>query len=258
MNDLLFGDFVRLRHRRPRVFFPRVDILGTVDDNKLYELYRFCREGITLLVDTVGEEIEHPTQRSNAVDPTTQICVALDYLSTGSFQRVVAHSRDLNLSQPTVCRIVHRFCNAMCRHKNEFITFPTSPAYIVQEQKAFYEMGNIPNVIGCIDCTHIRLLSPSINEEVYGNSLNVQLICDHRSSITNVVAKWPGSVHDSTILSNSTLPDYFENGGPHRKGLLLGDSGYACKNWLLTLYRIPDTVLKERFNRYSNKLISLK
>lgn len=41
----------------------------------------------------------------------------------------------------------------------------------------------------------------------------------------NIVAKWPGSTHDSFILENSALKDMFERGAIP-EGWLLGDSGY--------------------------------
>ena len=40
---------------------------------------------------------------------------------------------------------------------------------------------------------------------------------------TNIVAKWPSSVHDSGIFQNSRLCAKFENGDYN--GILLGDSG---------------------------------
>ena len=47
---------------------------------------------------------------------------------------------------------------------------------------------------------------------------------------TNVVAKWPGSTHDSDIFGTSALGRQLEEGGGHglAEGLLLGDSDYAC------------------------------
>ncbi|XP_071834205.1 putative nuclease HARBI1 [Apostichopus japonicus] len=36
-------------------------------------------------------------------------------------------------------------------------------------------------------------------------SINVQLMCNSRYKITNVVARWPGSAHDSRILQHSSI-----------------------------------------------------
>ena len=40
---------------------------------------------------------------------------------------------------------------------------------------------------------------------VHFHSLNVQVICDADMLLTNVVARWPGSTHDSFILRHSSV-----------------------------------------------------
>jgi len=37
------------------------------------------------------------------------------------------------------------------------------------------------------------------------HSINVQIICDADMLLTNVVARWPGSTHDSFILRHSSV-----------------------------------------------------
>ena len=63
---------------------------------------------------------------------------------------------------------------------------------------------------------------------------------------TNLVAKWPGSVHDSFILSNSGVPTYMEQ-QLMKNSWLLGDSGYPLKKWLMTPKTNPNEQEK-RFN----------
>ena len=63
----------------------------------------------------------------------------------------------------------------------------------------------MPNIVGLIDGTQVQIMAPHQNQEVYVNrhsyhSINVQIVCDFNCKITNIVALWPGSVHDSTIL----------------------------------------------------------
>lgn len=41
-------------------------------------------------------------------------------------------------------------------------------------------------------------------------SLNVQVVASADKKIIDIVARWPGSVHDSTIFQNSNLRMLFE------------------------------------------------
>ena len=70
----------------------------------------------------------------------------------------------------------------------------------------FEARAGFPNVIGAIDCTHIAIKAPSHDEFIYVNRkhfhlINVQIICDAQMQLTNIVPRWPGSTHDSYILS---------------------------------------------------------
>lgn len=59
-------------------------------------------------------------------------------------------------------------------------------------------------------------------------SINVQTISRANLLITDVVARWPGSTHDSTIYQNSRRYARFER-GEYMGAYLLGDSGYPLK-----------------------------
>lgn len=64
----------------------------------------------------------------------------------------------------------------------------------------------------------------------------------------DIVARWPGSSHDSHIFNNSTLKLRFEN-GEFRDRVLLGDSGYPLKDYLMTPIPQPQTPAEELYNR---------
>ena len=82
--------------------------------------------------------------------------------------------------------------------------------------------------------------------------MNVQAVCSHDLKFTNIVARWPGSVHDSRIFRNSRLWAKFEN--HDFNGILVGDSGYALKPYLLTPILNPQTPPERRYN-YSQSYI---
>ena len=204
------------------------------------------------MIDILQEKLQSPTCRSHAIPVHLQVLSSLSYLSTGSFHRVVGDSSDIQLSQSSVTRIISNFTEALVSMKDTFVRFPTDVEEIKKNNQYFYEQHKIPNVVGLVDGTHMQIIGPKDNEDVYVNrcnyhSLNIQIICE--CHITNVVARWPGSVHDSTILQESHVKGYFESRGVHPKGLLLGDSGYPCLNWLLTPYRRPRNDNQVRLNK---------
>ena len=62
-------------------------------------------------------------------------------------------------------------------------------------------------------------------------SINVPAVCYSDAFTTNIVARWPGSTHDSRIFENSNVADKLRDGA--LDGILSGDSGYACRAYLL-------------------------
>lgn len=139
--------------------------------------------------------------------------------------------------QSKISRVVIRVSHALASRYREVIQFPQGNN-LRQVKRGFMDIGRIPGVVGAIDCTHIPMQSPrGRNTEVYRNrkgffSINVQAICDHECNFTNIVARWPGSTHDSRIFENSNICARFER---HEiDGILLGDNGYPLRQYLIT------------------------
>ena len=64
-----------------------------------------------------------------------------------------------------------------------------------------------------------------------------------------MVARWPGSSHDSHIFKTSAIGRQLEGGHGLADGVLLGGGGYACTPFLLTPYSQPHSRSEEQFNR---------
>ncbi|KAI4468079.1 hypothetical protein MML48_2g00013046 [Holotrichia oblita] len=127
--------------------------------------------------------------------------------------------------------------------ENEFVAIQTN----------FYATASFPRVIGTIDCTHIKIQSPGgIDAEIFRNrksyfSINVQAIANADMIFTDIVARWPGSVHDSTIFNNTAIKTRFEE-GEFTNNFLLGDSGYPLRNYLLTPLANPVARAEQLYN----------
>lgn len=65
--------------------------------------------------------------------------------------------------------------------------------------------------------------------------------------ITDLVARWQGSVHDTTIFNNSRIRALFE-AGIFGDALLLGDSGYPVRSYLMTPLHNTETRAQELYN----------
>nr|XP_023674188.1 putative nuclease HARBI1 [Paramormyrops kingsleyae] len=218
-----------------RVFRDRENPLDTLNDEQLILLYKFDRQSIYDLSDRL--QLDHSTNRSCALPAALQLMIALRFYATGSFQAVIGDV--FHVHKSTVCRVIHRISNAIAGLLNTVVKFPSKPE---EDEIAtnFFNVAGFPRVCGVIDGTHIRIQAPVQHEDQFINrknqySINVQLVCNHENKITNVVAQWPGSTHDARILDESILAREFEEG--RHKGILLGDSGYPCRSWLMTPFR---------------------
>ncbi|KAK7477226.1 hypothetical protein BaRGS_00002137, partial [Batillaria attramentaria] len=74
------------------------------------------------------------------------------------------------------------------------------------------------------------------------------VVCDADLVWLNVVARWPGSVHDSKILRLSSLFRSFEGNEKPVDGIILADSGYMLRPWLMTPVRNPRTRKERQYN----------
>ncbi|XP_062602285.1 putative nuclease HARBI1 [Saccostrea cucullata] len=239
----------RRRLPRPRVFRDRLDPLGMHTEEELFERYRFRRPTIIFIHNLVNGIVEHHTKRSLALPGILQLLIFLRFVATGAFHQVVGDT--VHVSKSTAGRCIRRVASALLSIAAAFISFPTGQDATNVKRK-FHAIAGFPGVLGCVDGTFIRIQTPTENEPDYINrkgyhSLNVMMTCDANFIITNCVAKWPGSCHDSRVFRESVLCQQFENG--QHNGILLGDSGYPCRTYLMTPYNNTNDVrYRERYN----------
>ena len=211
----------RVRHLRDR-FNP----LEEYDDEDFRLRFRLRKDSVSDLANILDKDLKHQTRRGLALTPMQQVLIALRFYATGTFQRVIG---DLfGVSVFAACKVIHKVSRTIAKLKRRFLSIPENLADV---KRKFYDIDHFPGVIGAIDCTHVRIICPN-NENVMAfvnrkqfYSINVQAVCDSDAFITNIVARWRGSTHDSRIFENSNIADKLRDGA--LDGILLGDSGYA-------------------------------
>lgn len=186
--------------------------------------------------------------RNHAVTPDQKVLLTLRYYATGSF--ISACGDFLGVHKSTAGKIVREVSVALANLRPQFISMPNNPDDVKEVRQQFYDIAKFPWCIGAIDCTHIRICSPGGHEpEILKDfySLNVQTICDARLRIRNIVARWPGSAHDSTIFNNSSAKRRLKN-GEFGNSVIIGDSGYAIQSYLITPLLNVETEEENLFN----------
>ncbi len=241
---------IRNQARKKRSYPLRADPLGNLDDGDFFDRFRFRKDTFQHICDLIRPDLTHKTHRNSALSPELQLCCALRFYASGSFLEVVGDT--VRVSRSSASRTVTKISTLLAQKLDDFVKFP-SDAEIKTVQNDFYEIARVPGIVGAIDGTHIKIQAPASDQEPFYvnrkgyHSINVQGICDAKYRFLNIVADWPGSAHDSRILQMSHIGSEFS--ARRQKGILLGDSGYACSEWLLTPLLAPKNLAEERYNR---------
>jgi len=88
--------------------------------------------------------------------------------------------------------------------------------------------------------------------ELYRNrkgwfSFNVQVVINARLEVIDIVARWPGSTHDSTIFNHSRIKSLFE-AGTFGDSVLIADSGYPNLSYIMCPLQYPSTAAEHLYN----------
>lgn len=237
-----------------RIYKERINFSFDVNDFAFKEKFRISKTSVEYLINEIGAVINHPTTKNKALTPCQQILCTLHWMGSGSQYHVSGDNH--GVSKATIHRCVRRVTTAIVNQifGNE-VRWPANTGSISQ---LFMEHGNIPRIGGIVDGSLIPIDSPRQNEYMFvdrkgDHSINTMVICGPNLEFFYASARWPGSVHDARVLRCSTLAQQWENGWrPFPNALLLGDSGYGMKKWLITPnipIQIPRTEAVMRFLR---------
>ena len=137
------------------------------DEEQFRIRFRLTKDGFRVILNIIEEDISAHNERGNPIPAHIKLLVALRYYTTGTFQQACGDLCDI--SQPSASRIIKQVSEAIARLKNEYITFPTADM-LPQIKLDFWRIRAFPNVVGTIDCTHIKIPCPGgENAELFRN-----------------------------------------------------------------------------------------
>ncbi|KAH7943182.1 hypothetical protein HPB52_006227 [Rhipicephalus sanguineus] len=209
-----------------RTLKDRLNPMEAYDKHEFLCRYRFTKSAVKKLLAVLPLQ-ENADGRGFPLPPLMQLLIALRFYGAGTFQLV---SGDLvNVSQPTVSRVVKRISALLAETLFPVLVKFTEAAQVSGVMEEFYKIGKFPGFSGCIDCPHVPIRSAGGDsaEGITGPDLQFY----------DVVASWPGSAHDSRIFDSSRARVMYETGAI--SGILLGDMGYACRSYLMTPLKDP-------------------
>ncbi|KAJ6668314.1 hypothetical protein lerEdw1_015691, partial [Lerista edwardsae] len=243
----------RMLARGRRIFKDRGNPLEWAPED-FQKKYRLPRHLFFQLSQELDEDLRYKTHRNHSLSSELQLLCTLRFLATGSFQSVVGCDEYHRVDQATVSRAIDRVLAAINKHCKKYISFPQERNAVLTVKQNFADKYRFPNVIGAIDCTHVRIQKPFredprsfMNRKQY-YSVNMQVVCDAKLRILDVVAEFPGSVHDSHIWRMSGLRGFLQTCSLPQPSYLIGDSGYPLEPWLLTPVSEPQNLAEENYN----------
>nr|CAI5836615.1 unnamed protein product [Callosobruchus analis] len=204
--------------------------LFELPEKKFIKLFRLNKEAAMQLVGQLQELVEE-TSRGDTVPFHLEVFAALLFYAHGGYQTTVGDDFNLGMSQPVISRAIRKISSLIAIHLSPlYIKFPVTAEEVSVVKDGFFEVHQFPNLIGVIDCTHIAIVLPKVDDPTN------PAIFDSKLMITNVYARYPGAVHDAAIWESSNIQrhlrqKYVEG---RRNCYLLGDSGYPLQPWLMT------------------------
>ena len=118
----------------------------------------------------------------------------------------------------TVSVAVYEVCQAIATHLgSKYIRLPRTEEEMRELVVNFESRHGFPQAFGCVDGTHVAIKQPLENSHDFFSykmkyTLNVQGICDYQCRFIDVDCRWPGSVHDAKVFSNSHVNSLFREG----------------------------------------------
>ncbi|XP_063819575.1 putative nuclease HARBI1 [Pseudophryne corroboree] len=233
------------RRARPSIFRTCVTLFGMPDDEVLHR-YRLPPHVILETLSKIESDLE-----SSAIPAWTQFLTVLHFCSSVSYQNVVGVL--VGVSQAAFSRILRCVIYAFLKRVKQFISMPLDVESLAVLKRKFHEGGSrFPHVIGIVNGTHVPLVAPTHNEEIFRNrklfhSLNVMVVCGPSLQILSLNAWYPGSAHDSHVIRQSGIWQKLRllEG---QDAWILGDRGYPCTPWFMTPYSRPTPGPQSSFN----------
>ncbi|XP_058821147.1 putative nuclease HARBI1 [Topomyia yanbarensis] len=217
-----------------------------LSDDSFIKSFRLSKEAFRYVLTEIQDEF--PYARKSSLSAQEKLAACLRFFAEGNYQYGAGQDFHVAIAQPTFSKVLTDMLGILERKLcPKWISLEMSPEEQRRAKLNFYRKSGIPGVIMCVDGTHIRIIPPSQDRNLFYNrkgfySLNVLIVCDDQQRIRFVDSSFQGSNHDSHIWRVSSARAFFEH--QHRNGdvntKILGDAGYPSEPWLVAPFRAAE------------------
>ncbi|KAK3916274.1 Protein ANTAGONIST OF LIKE HETEROCHROMATIN PROTEIN 1 [Frankliniella fusca] len=219
--------------------------------------FRMSKRVFENLVQTVGNDLVQKGRLVRERTPLQDILLmVLWIMATPDTFRSVALRFGVNPG--TLYYFYSNIIQTLRELASQYITWPSQ-----QERdrikNVFLRVSGFPNIVGCIDCTHVFVTKPVRNAAQYKNrylsySLNVQAVVDNNLQVRDLHVGEPGSVNDKGVFRRSALCRDIvlrENDRLLFEEHLVGDGGYVLTDFMMIPFANNGHLTQEQllFNR---------
>jgi len=234
----------------------------TVPDQHFKDLLRVNRATFDIILNLLGPRLARQNSIFRDCLPrSTVLAVGLYRLAHGNTYVSIAPA--FCVGKTTVIEAVQDVVNALFDIREDYIKFPETIAEVQASIATFDDHTTLPNVVGAIDGSHIKIRAPTDDGADYFSRYQqhdfiIQGVVNGKGLFMDFACGFPGSMHDARVCRCSdiyinaeqqnilTEPVINVNGreiGPY----LVGDSAYTLSPWLIKPYpegtRDPDEIL---------------
>ncbi|XP_054742937.1 putative nuclease HARBI1 [Anastrepha obliqua] len=205
-----------------------------------------------------------PEADTNPIPLDLRVLATLTYLAHGHFG-ALNHLEAFRLYQVSILqRCVPQVCQTIVHFMaTDYIVFPSNNHVTSSIKLGFNSQFGIPNVVGILDCFHVRLskVDPSHNRSFrcrHGNlAINVQVICDHTMRFLDVNPRAPGGASDISVWKRSHIHGIVKNLFKTEPAWLIADRGYKLEDILINPYRCPNSISELRLNAMLERMLGV-
>ena len=115
-----------------------------------------------------------------------------------------------NVGKSTAIEAVQDVVNGLYELRDEYIKFPETLAEVNASIGTFADLTDLPNVVGAIDGSHVRIKAPVDSAPDYFSRYQqhdfiIQAIVNGKKIFIDFACGFPGSMHDARVLRRSTV-----------------------------------------------------